>query len=81
LNIEGAYRVGDWIGLEGGAEGQVIEINWRATKVVSVEQIELRVLCVGAAVGRAHDAPFFRAGRARQFARDGATRATDPMAD
>ena len=35
LNIEGAYRVGDWIGLEGGAEGQVIEINWRATVIMT----------------------------------------------
>ena len=35
LNIEGAYRVGDWIALEGGAEGQVIEINWRATLIMT----------------------------------------------
>jgi len=35
LNIEGPYRVGDWIALEGGAEGQVIEINWRATHIMT----------------------------------------------
>ena len=35
LNIEGPYHVGDWIALEGGAEGQVIEINWRATHIMT----------------------------------------------
>jgi len=35
LNIEGPYHIGDWIALEGGAEGQVIEINWRATHVMT----------------------------------------------
>src|SRR6202048_3539156 len=31
LSIEKPYQIGDEILLEGGAEGQVIEINWRAT--------------------------------------------------
>src|ERR1700730_301424 len=31
LSIEKPYRIGDEILLEGGAEGQVIEMNWRAT--------------------------------------------------
>jgi small-conductance mechanosensitive channel len=31
LNIEKPFRIGDEILLEGGAEGQVIEINWRST--------------------------------------------------
>src|ERR1700746_1121968 len=31
LNIERPFRIGDEILLEGGAEGQVIEINWRST--------------------------------------------------
>src|SRR6202043_2172157 len=31
LSIEKPYRVGDEILLEGGAEGEVIEMNWRAT--------------------------------------------------
>src|SRR5579871_2637280 len=35
LNIEGPYHIGDWIALEGGAEGQVIEINWRATHIMT----------------------------------------------
>ena len=31
LSIEKPYRVGDEILLEGGAEGEVIEMNWRST--------------------------------------------------
>jgi small-conductance mechanosensitive channel len=31
LNIEKPYRVGDEILLEGGAEGEVVEVNWRST--------------------------------------------------
>jgi small-conductance mechanosensitive channel len=31
LNIEKPFQIGDEILLEGGAEGQVIEINWRST--------------------------------------------------
>jgi small-conductance mechanosensitive channel len=31
LSIEKPYRVGDEILLEGGAEGEVVEINWRST--------------------------------------------------
>jgi Small-conductance mechanosensitive channel len=31
LNIEKPFRIGDEILLEGGAEGQVIEVNWRST--------------------------------------------------
>jgi small-conductance mechanosensitive channel/CRP-like cAMP-binding protein len=31
LSIEKPYRIGDEILLEGGAEGEVIEINWRST--------------------------------------------------
>jgi small-conductance mechanosensitive channel/CRP-like cAMP-binding protein len=31
LSIEKPYRVGDEILLEGGAEGEVVEVNWRST--------------------------------------------------
>ena len=31
LNIERSFQIGDQILLEGGAEGQVIEMNWRST--------------------------------------------------
>ena len=33
LNIEDPFRAGDWITVDGGNEGQVIEINWRATRM------------------------------------------------
>lgn len=31
INIERPFQPGDWITVSGGAEGMVIEINWRAT--------------------------------------------------
>ena len=31
LNFSLPYRPGDWISLEGGLEGRVLELNWRAT--------------------------------------------------
>ena len=31
INIERPFGAGDWITLNGGVEGQVIQINWRAT--------------------------------------------------
>jgi small-conductance mechanosensitive channel len=33
LNIELPFRAGDWITVAGESEGQVIEINWRATRI------------------------------------------------
>lgn len=33
LSIERPFRVGDWIALSDGTEGQVIDINWRATRL------------------------------------------------
>jgi small-conductance mechanosensitive channel/CRP-like cAMP-binding protein len=33
LSIESPFRLGDWIALNDGAEGQVIDINWRATRL------------------------------------------------
>ena len=33
LNIEDPFRAGDWISVNGVNEGQVIEINWRATRL------------------------------------------------
>lgn len=31
LGLEGSFRVGDWLRLAGGTEGEVIDLNWRAT--------------------------------------------------
>jgi small-conductance mechanosensitive channel/CRP-like cAMP-binding protein len=33
LSIEHPFRLGDWIELEDGTQGQVIDINWRATRL------------------------------------------------
>lgn len=33
LNVEDPFRAGDWITVDGGTEGQVVEINWRATRI------------------------------------------------
>jgi small-conductance mechanosensitive channel len=36
INIERPFGAGDWISIAGQASGQVIEINWRATRVRTV---------------------------------------------
>ena len=33
INIEDPFRAGDWITVDGATEGQVIEINWRTTRI------------------------------------------------
>ena len=38
LSFSHPYRPGDWIKLEGGTEGQVIEMNWRATLVLTAQR-------------------------------------------
>src|SRR5262249_44280157 len=35
LNFSRPYRPGDWISLDGGLEGRVLEMNWRATHVLT----------------------------------------------
>lgn len=35
INIEHPFRAGDWITLHGEVEGEVMEINWRATRMRS----------------------------------------------
>jgi len=37
LNIDQAVRLGDWIETVGGAVGEVKEINWRATRLLTLE--------------------------------------------
>lgn len=41
INLDRTYRIGDWINMEGEREGavfgEVIEINWRATQIRTVE--------------------------------------------
>ena len=35
LSFSRPYRPGDWVSLEGGTDGRVIEMNWRATYVLT----------------------------------------------
>ena len=35
LNFSKAYEVGDWVVLQGGIEGRVVETNWRATHLLN----------------------------------------------
>src|SRR4029077_12146511 len=35
LSFSRPYRSGDWISLEGGLDGRVLELNWRATHVLT----------------------------------------------
>ncbi|MBP2313951.1 mechanosensitive ion channel family protein [Azospirillum soli] len=43
LNIEHPYRIGDWIELAPGLTGRVDEINWRATRLITLEGTALVV--------------------------------------
>src|SRR5262249_7157166 len=38
LNFSRPYRVDDWIRLEGGTEGRVVELNWRATHILTSQR-------------------------------------------
>lgn len=35
LGVEGPFRIGDWIDIDGLARGKVIEIGWRTTRVLT----------------------------------------------
>lgn len=41
LGIDHPYRIGDWIEIAGTGAGQVVEINWRATRVVTRDGISV----------------------------------------
>jgi small-conductance mechanosensitive channel/CRP-like cAMP-binding protein len=38
LNLGKPYRAGDWISLDNGVDGQVLEMNWRATHMLTLRQ-------------------------------------------
>jgi small-conductance mechanosensitive channel/CRP-like cAMP-binding protein len=38
LNFSRPYRPGDWVSIDGGTDGRVIEINWRATHVLTAKR-------------------------------------------
>jgi len=35
LNFSRPYRLGDWISIDGSTDGRVLEVNWRATNVLT----------------------------------------------
>src|SRR3954471_10671299 len=38
LSVSRPYRPGDWISIDGGTDGRVIEMNWRATHVLTARR-------------------------------------------
>jgi len=38
LSFSGPYRPGDWISIDGGTDGRVIEMNWRATAILTARR-------------------------------------------
>jgi small-conductance mechanosensitive channel len=38
LSFSRPYRPGDWISIEGGTDGRVIEMNWRATSILTARR-------------------------------------------
>lgn len=43
LGLQRAYRIGGWIGVEGGPGGRVVEINWRATRIETLDKVQVVV--------------------------------------
>lgn len=43
LNVEHPYRIGDWVEVAPGVTGRVAEINWRATRLVTRDQVSVVV--------------------------------------
>jgi small-conductance mechanosensitive channel len=40
LGLEQAYRIGDWITIESGLGGRVVEINWRSTRIETLDKVQ-----------------------------------------
>lgn len=38
LGIEGPFRIGDWVDIDGLARGKVIEIGWRTTRLLTADR-------------------------------------------
>jgi small-conductance mechanosensitive channel/CRP-like cAMP-binding protein len=38
LSFSRPYRPGDWVSIEGGTDGRVIELNWRATTILTARR-------------------------------------------
>jgi CRP-like cAMP-binding protein len=38
LSLSHPYKAGDWIKIDGGTEGRIVELNWRATHILTERQ-------------------------------------------
>jgi small-conductance mechanosensitive channel/CRP-like cAMP-binding protein len=38
LSLSRPYRPGDWVKFDGGTEGRIVELNWRATHILTARQ-------------------------------------------
>ncbi|WP_244614965.1 mechanosensitive ion channel family protein [Pukyongiella litopenaei] len=38
LGVEGPFRIGDWVDIDGLARGKVIEIGWRTTRLLTIDR-------------------------------------------
>jgi hypothetical protein len=64
LSIESPYRIGDWIETDTGIAGRVVEINWRATRIETRNQVHIVVpngrMAVGRLTNYSAPRPYFR---------------------
>jgi small-conductance mechanosensitive channel len=64
LSIESPYRIGDWIETDTGIAGRVVEINWRATRIETRNQVHIVVpngrMAVGRLTNYSSPRPYFR---------------------
>ena len=43
IGMEAPFTIGEWIELSSGESGQVVEMNWRSTKLVTLENIMISI--------------------------------------
>lgn len=64
LSIESPFRIGDWIETDTGIAGRVVEINWRATRIETRNQVHIVVpngrMAVGKLTNYSAPRPYFR---------------------
>ena len=41
INLERSYQIGDWIEIEAGAVGKVLEVSWLTTRIVTRDGIAM----------------------------------------
>ncbi len=77
LQMQRPFDVGDWIEVEGGNSGQVTEVTWRATSIMTLDQVE--VIVPNATLAKAAIRNYSRPSRvSRRHVRVGITYAAAP---